>query len=104
MPAHFAPVSTRLACHNLVVADEILKRIDEHMARGNELMEEIRRERELDRATFAEHIEVLAGLVRVVDRMRHQMEDQSDETRAQTKAVLRLLDRFGDAGTGPATA
>ena len=94
-----------------MASDEILKRIDEHMARGNVLMAEIRRqhelnqrEHELNRAAYAEGMKVMAGLVRVVDQMRHELVDHSDEIRAQTKAVLRLLDRFGDAGTGPATA
>ena len=100
-----------------VASDEILKRIDEHiaqanqhMARGNELMDEIRREHQLNRAAFAENARVMAQLSQVLTRFDRSLEalvarieDQGDAIRANTKAVLRLLDRFG-GGAGPAAA
>ena len=81
------------------------------MARGNELMEEIKREHELNRLAFAENARVMARLSEVLDRLDRsharlvaQIDDQSDEIRAGTKAILKLLDRFGSGGPGPAAA
>ena len=81
------------------------------MARGNELMAEVRREHELNRTAYAEGMRVISRLTDVIDRIDRnqralevQIRDHRDETRAQTQAILRLLDRFGggEAGTAPA--
>jgi hypothetical protein len=95
-----------------VASDEILNRIDEHMARGNELMQEIRRqhelnrrEHELNRAAFARNSEILARLVDVIGQMSRRLEDQEGAIRAQTEAIFKVLDRFGDGGgADPASA
>jgi uncharacterized protein YeeX (DUF496 family) len=87
-----------------VASDEILKRIDDHMARGNELMAEIRHEHQLNRAAFAETAQLLGRMVDVLAQMERRLDDQGDAIRANTKAVLRLLDRFGNGGGDPATA
>ena len=107
-----------------MASDEYLKRIDEHMARGNEhmargngiargneLMAEVRREHELNRAAYTEGMRVISRLTDVIDRvdrnqqaLHAQILDHRDETRAQTQAVLKLLDRFGGGEPGPAPA
>ena len=126
-------VWSEFRCHNVCVAsDEILKRIDEHMARGNEhmargneLMEEIRREHqlnrgehqlnrrehELNRAAFAENARVMTRLTAVLERidrsqqsLQAEIRDHRDETRVQTQAILKLLDRFRGGEPGTATA
>ncbi len=101
-----------------MASDEILSRIDEHMARGNELMEEIkrehelnRREHELSRLAFTENAIVMARLNEVLDRIDRshgalvaRIEAQTDEVRANTNAIIRLLNRLGNGGADPAAA
>jgi hypothetical protein len=59
------------------VNDDILRRIDRHMERGNELMERM-------------------------ERLTEIVIDHRDEGRVQTRALLRVLDRL--EGSGPAAA
>ena len=42
------------------------------------------------------------GHVRRLDALTREIVDHRDETRAQTQAILRLLDRFGNGGEAPA--
>ena len=84
---------------------------NEHMARGNELMEEIRREHELNRAAFAENAMVMSRLSEVLERfdqtqlrMQATLDGLRAEVRAQTEAIFKLIDRFENGGTGPAPA
>ena len=100
---------------------EYLNRIDAHMARGNELMDEIReemranreervslqefiREQALRMERAAEHQgRELGGIGEAMDRVVEHLDDMGDQVRANTRAVLQLLDRF-DGGGGAATA
>ncbi|HEV7808142.1 MAG TPA: hypothetical protein VGO80_20175 [Solirubrobacteraceae bacterium] len=81
---------------------DFLRRIDAHMARTNELLE-------ADRATWqsavAEHGEALGDLrlelremslraERVTQGSLRVLEDLSDEIRANTRAVLAMLEAF----------
>ena len=114
-----------LACHNRGVdSDEILRRLDdhlavanehmartnEHMARGNELWKENRRElREmsarLDRVTQAFLDELREQRIAFRDEMEAQREVLRDvvaESRSQRQGLLAVLDRLG--GGGPAAA
>lgn len=108
---------------------EFVKRIDAEMARTNELLEEDRiawrqameehggstqairvemRQMSVRRERLAQGylraIEEITDELRANGReLRSELKEMSDETRANTQAVLRLLDRF-DAGGGPAAA
>ncbi len=115
-----------LACHNRAMdSDEILRRLDdhlavanehmartnEHMARGNELWAENRRElREmsirLDRVTQAFLDELREQRIAFRDEMQAQrdvLRDLVAESRAQRQGLLAVLDRLRDGG-GPAAA
>jgi methyl-accepting chemotaxis protein len=85
--------------------DELLKRIDRHMERGNELAEEHTR-------VVAENSRVIQENSRVIDENREfmrellarhewfsqqmvaELKDLQDQTKAQTQAILRVLDRL----------
>jgi hypothetical protein len=107
---------------------EVLDRIDAHMARGNELLEEVREEmrlsreeRELSRELFGdmrdfmsevtvrvervarEQIAELRKLGRGFEAVTEELRDMRGETRAQTRAILRVLDKL-DGGSANATA
>ncbi len=108
---------------------EFVKRIDAEMARTNELLEEDRiawrqamdehggslQDIRFEMRQMSVRGERLAqGYLRAIEAitdelrangqaLRSELKDMSDETRANTQAVLRLLDRF-DAGGGPAAA
>jgi len=57
--------------HNSAVAsDEFLRRIDEHMRRGNELMAEIRREIELNRDAHERNRVAFEGVMDAVADLR----------------------------------
>ncbi|MEY2513467.1 MAG: hypothetical protein QOJ89_825 [bacterium] len=108
---------------------EILRRLEAEVARTNEILEQ---ERVAWKSQMAEHGSSLQDIrfemrqmsvrgeriaqsyVRAIDALtdemrasgqafRSELKDMSAETRANTQAVLRLLDRF-DAGGGPAAA
>jgi len=108
---------------------EILRRLEAEVARTNELLDQ---NRIAWKSQMAEHGSSLQDIrfemsqmsvrgeriaqsyVRAIDALtdemrangralRSELKDMSDETRANTQAVLRLLDRF-DAGGGAAAA
>jgi hypothetical protein len=95
---------------------ELLTRLDEHlargndqMARGNQLMEEIRAEHRLNRAAFHELRDVtrwavatLKGLVEESRKTQARLDDMADEIKANTRAVLHVLDEL--QGRGPGTS
>jgi septal ring factor EnvC (AmiA/AmiB activator) len=99
-------------------ADDPLSRIDAHMARGNELMEQNRAAFQ-DLRTFLR--EMTLRQEKVMREMLARLEDQSkvlreqtesiregreefvQESRAQRAALFRMLDRF-DGGDSPAAA
>jgi septal ring factor EnvC (AmiA/AmiB activator) len=99
-----------------MASDEVLRSIDGHMARGNEIMarsNEImdRHERflhavarRLDAQTrrLDRQTDVMAARF---DEITAEFRDTRDERRAQTQALLRLLDRLSGGGEqpGPAT-
>jgi hypothetical protein len=91
--------------------DEHMARADEHMARGNQLMEEIREEHRLNRAAFHELRDVtrsavvmLQGLVEESRETQARLVDMGDEIRANTRAVLPVLDRLEGPGPSGASA
>ena len=86
-----------------------LERIDAHMARGNELMERIQQEMRLTREFHATALadfrtftrELIARVERIgreelreLRRFGAEQRDLRDESRAQTRALLRVLDRL----------
>lgn len=108
---------------------EILRRVEAEVSRTNEILEQ---ERIAWKSQMAEHGSSLQDIrfemrqmslrgeriaqsyVRAIEaitdelrangqELRSELKEMSDETRANTQAVLRLLDRF-DAGGGPAPA
>jgi len=99
-------------------ADDPLSRIDAHMARGNELMEQNRAAFQ-DLRTFLR--EMTLRQEKVMREMLARLEDQSkvlreqtesirggreefvQESRARRAALFRMLDRF-DGGDSPAAA
>jgi hypothetical protein len=105
---------------------DILERIDTHMARGNELMtrgnelmERIEIEFQLNRETYTsllhdlrDHTSALMtrfdrNMLRIDRRMAsHEAEtrDLRAESRAQTQALLRRIDRMDRLDPGGATA
>jgi hypothetical protein len=112
-----------------VAEDELLKRIDvhmargndhmargnEHMARGNELMEDIREEMRLSRAEREQSKAMFADLrvfmreitLRVERTGREQVEairDLRAQTQAQTEALLRVIDRMDRLDPGGSAA
>jgi methyl-accepting chemotaxis protein len=97
--------------------DRSLERIDEHMARGNELMDDVREEMRLSRAQYRELSERHESLIRdmrqfmheaivrmerITTRMTERMDDLHEESVAQRRALLWILDRLG--GNGPSGA
>jgi len=93
-----------------VAGDEILRSIDAHMERGNEITD--RNERFLDAVVrhLDEQTRRLDRQTEVMtarfDETTAEFRDTRDERRAQTQALLRLLDRLSGGGSGepgPAT-
>jgi HAMP domain-containing protein len=104
---------------------ELLKRLDEHLARGNELHELNIREHQLNRASYERGIEMMLGIterherlveenVRVLRQLttafaqgmaeiRSEMKLVRERMEAQTEAIFRMLDRL-DGNDGPAAA
>lgn len=85
--------------------DAHIGRMDAHMERQTDLMERIENEHRLNRESFER---MFRQMTQVVDRNAQAFRESSaaiselrGETRAQTQAILKLLDRFGN---GPATA
>jgi hypothetical protein len=90
-----------------VTNDELLKRLDEHMARGNELHELNIREHELNRAAYERGMETMLGITdrheRLVEENVRALRQLTARMEAQTAAIFRMLDRL-DGKNGPATA
>jgi hypothetical protein len=116
----------------LIRVDEHIAQGNEHMARGNELMDEIREELRAnreeragfkdfileERAGFKDFIQEqtlrmeraaehqgkeLAKIGEAMTRVIEHLDDMGDQVRANTRAVLQLLDRFeDDGGAAPA--
>jgi hypothetical protein len=115
-----------------MASDEFLARIDAHMERGNELMEQIRAEHRLNRATYEriledqerreseyqQHLQITREVIRrnelafqentrvlaeVSAELISELRELGAEVRAQTQAIFRMLDRF-DGGAEPAGA
>lgn len=95
--------------------DAHVARIDEHMARGNELMEQVRAEIELTRISYEHQLHVTREIVRqnrtafqqvgdVLVEVRDDLRELKAETHAQTEAIFKMLDRFGNGGAEPASA
>jgi hypothetical protein len=96
--------------------DEHMARANEHMARGNELMEEIReqhelnrREHELNREAYRQGMELMARLIERVDassrrservtaRMVAQIEENTETLRALRDSVIAFLNRLDEGG------
>lgn len=115
--ARFALDPSLVGCDNPVMTGDALERIDRHMERGNELMdrgnklmdrviEEQERTRLFLRDLLVRHERATNALVRRMDAGtqeliagRRVLEDLHEETMAQRKGILRLLDRL--EGEGP---
>ena len=91
--------------------DAILKSIEQHMSRGNELMAEMRdaygQQLELTRAVIQRNAEAFVGLMTALDRFGERIDafgeriDEFGDTLAlQREILLRFLDRL-DEGTPP---
>jgi len=92
---------------------ELLKQIDRHMGRGNELMERVEAEMRLTREQHADHTRAfqlaIKELVRagrenreVIRENRRAMREMREASEAHTKAIWALLDRIEDGGADPA--
>ena len=80
--------------------DELLRRLDAHMERGNELM--ARNTRAFEELSMFLHDQTLAlrGLTREI---RKHTDETVAEMRAQRKALFRIFDRLdGNGGTAGA--
>lgn len=77
--------------------------IDALMGRGNELMGEVREEIALSRQTHEDLRVFTRDLTRrnerVLDGMMRTLDDMGDQIRANTQAVLAVLDRLGGSAT-----
>jgi hypothetical protein len=98
---------------------DILERIDSHMERGNELMQRIEAEFQLNREAYTtlvhdlrDHTSALMtrcdrNMLRIDRRMAaHEAEtrDLRAESRAQTQALLQMIDRMDRPDPGGAAA
>ena len=84
---------------------DFLERIDRHMERGNELMADVREEMRLTREQYADQREFMRELtlrheratqavIRRLDAGTERLGDMGDQLRANTRAVLAVLDRL----------
>jgi methyl-accepting chemotaxis protein len=100
--------------------DHLLKRIDRHMERGNQLMERNNEVIEENRRVVEENRRVVEENSRVIEKtitenrefmrellQRHEwftqqvvgeLKDLQDQTKAQTRAILNVLDRLQPSG------
>jgi GGDEF domain-containing protein len=97
-----------------VADEEILRRIDKRLARGDELMAEVRAEHELNRRAYTEQLaltrtvvqrnaEAFAGLMTAIDRFRERIDAFGDRIDAfgdtlvlQVEILTRCLDRLDE--------
>ena len=98
--------------------DQTLEAIDGHMARGNELMDEIReehrlnrqehqlnrREHQLNRAAVHNNTQVLRELLLQRREDRAILERIEQGIHAQTQGLLHVLDELRNGRSGPGTA
>ena len=98
-----------------VDGERFFSRLDEHLARGNELMEEIREEMRLSREMFADLRVFMRDITLRVERggreQVRQMRELTDavredreENRAQTETLLRVIDRMDRLDPGGSAA
>lgn len=95
---------------------EFERRIEQHMARGNELMADVRQEMRLNRVSYERQANVLSNALernreafernsavmanlierheRVTDGMIEALRDMRDEIRAETRAIFKVIDRL----------
>jgi hypothetical protein len=91
---------------------DVLQRIDAHMERGNQLLGDIRAEHRLNRAAFHELRDVTRSAVVTMTELaeesrgvQRRLDDMGDEIRANTRAVLHVLDQLrGEGPEAPGTA
>lgn len=94
--------------------DEILRRLDQHMARGNKLMEGVREEHRLNREAYERGTRLMIDIVARHERafkdymelnreIREELRLGRGRIEAQTQAIWAMLDRLGGSG-GPAPA
>lgn len=99
-----------------MAGDALLRRIDEHMARGNEVMDEIRAEVARSRRSYEDQLQITREVIRrnelVLQDFRkgfHELVEQireltastrevREESRAHSKAIFALIDRLGGGG------
>ena len=89
--------------------EELLRRIEAHLDRGNGLMEELRREQRLNRSAFGRQFELMQQLIErnsesylevasAADRFREVIAEQLTAVRGtldlQREILLRVLDRL----------
>jgi uncharacterized protein (DUF2461 family) len=89
--------------------DELLRRLDMHMARGNVIMARSNVLMEQNRRAFAANErafrELHSFLGDLTQALRVLTEEFSSEMRAQRQALFRILDRLdGNGGKGEAAA
>ena len=97
-----------MALGNEIMArgDELMRRNNELFVQNVELMNEVREElrlsheqhadlREFIRAQNLRAERVADRQVRTLDQLIAKIDDSRDETRAQTRALLEVLDRLG---------
>ena len=97
---------------------DFLRRIDAELARTNAILEEDRAARRREAEAHGEALQdvrvelrqmslrgerLAQGYLRALEDMSGVLEDMSDQLRANTRAVLAMLDRF-ERGDGPAPA
>jgi hypothetical protein len=99
--------------------DEFLRRIDAHMARGNEIMQRSNEVIEANRRTFEDlrtflreltlrHERALGAMASRIEEqtemLREQRREFVEESRAQRAALFRMLDRLDGGGEAAAGA
>lgn len=81
-----------------VTDPELLERIDRHLARNETLIDRIGEEFRLNRETYSDLRAFTREIMRrnemVMGQMVDKLSDLGDQTRANTQAVLRALDRL----------
>jgi hypothetical protein len=95
-----------------VLYRQFLKRLDRHLERIDRHMADVREEMRLSREQYADQREFMRELtlrherstqaaVRTLDAQTRRLDDMGDQIRADTRAVLAVLDRL-EPGAGAA--
>lgn len=86
---------------------DVLDRLDAHMARGNDLMEQIReefalnrREHQLNRAAFHENRDVIRAVAAEIRQSTATLKDIQDGIKAQNEGLHRVLSKLDDDRSG----